>query len=95
MARGWPTSFRLPLRALGEIEILVAGEVVFGLVGVDGQRIEIFDALRRLRLCVPFMKGAVQVLRDSAAQVRATSTLSLSLSNWLSRCVASCWPPPR
>jgi hypothetical protein len=58
MARGWPTSFRLPLRALSEIEILIAGEVVFGLVGVD-------DALRRLRLCIPFMKGAVQVLRDS------------------------------
>jgi len=53
MARGWPTSFRLPLCALGEIEILIAGEVVFALVGVDGQRIEIFDALRRLRLCVP------------------------------------------
>lgn len=70
MARGWPTSFRLPLRALGEIEILIAGDVVFGLVGVDGQRIEIFDALRRLRLCVPFMKGAAQVLCDSAAQVR-------------------------
>ena len=53
-----------------EIEVLFAGEVVFGQVRVDGQGIEKFAAFRRLRLRVPFVKGAVEVLRHSAAQVQ-------------------------
>jgi hypothetical protein len=39
------------------------------MIGIDGQRVEIFNALRALGLGVPFGKRAVQVLRDSTAHV--------------------------
>ena len=53
-----------------EIKVLLAGEVVFGEVRIDGQGIEIFAALRRLRLREPFMEGAVEVLGYGAAHVQ-------------------------
>src|ERR1017187_3441330 len=66
---GLPYEFQAALGAGDEIKVLFTREVVFGQVRVDGHGIEIFAALRRLRLRVPFMKRPVQVLRDSAAQV--------------------------
>ena len=39
------------------------------MVRIDGERVEILDALRRLGLRIPFGKRAVEVLRDGAAHV--------------------------
>ena len=75
-----------------EIVIVLAVEGALRVVGIEGQRIEILDALRRLGLGIPFGKGAVQVLRDGAAHVDDfNAVLSYALSRW----VASCCPPAR
>jgi hypothetical protein len=67
---GLPHQVQAALCACDEIEVLFAGEVVFGEIRIDGQGLEIFAALRRLGLRVPFVKSAVEVLRHSAAQVQ-------------------------
>lgn len=53
--------------ALDQFEILRAGKAALRRIGIDGQAIEIFEAFRRPRLRLPFLKGAVQVVRDGAA----------------------------
>jgi hypothetical protein len=53
--------------ALDQIEILRAGETALRGIRIDGQAVEIFAAVRRRRLRLPFLKGAVQVLRDGAS----------------------------
>ena len=55
--------------AADEIVIVLAVEGALRVVGIDGQRVEILDALRGLGLGIPFGKRAVQVLRDGAAHV--------------------------
>ena len=55
--------------AVDEIVIVIAVEEALPVVGIDGERVEILDALRRLGLRIPFGKGAVEVRRDGAAHV--------------------------
>ena len=55
--------------AADEIVIVLAVERALRVVRIDGERVEILDALRSLGLRVPFGKRAVQVLRDRAAHV--------------------------
>jgi len=66
---GLPYQIEAVLGACDEIEVLFAGEAVFGQVRVDRQGIEILAALGRLRLRVPLVKGPVEVLRHSTAQI--------------------------
>lgn len=67
----------LVLGAADEIVIMLAIVGALRMVGIDGKRVEILDALRRLGFRVPFGKRAVKVRRDST-RTSATSTLSLS-----------------
>ncbi len=57
------------LGARDEVEILIAGQVVFRLVGVDGQAIQVFLAARCARHRPRLGEGTVQILGDEAAHV--------------------------
>ncbi len=56
-------------RAADEIVVVLAGEGTLRVVGVDGQGVELFTAVRGFCFRVPFGKRAVQVLRNGAPHV--------------------------
>ena len=68
-ARGWLKSPRPVFGAADEIVIVLAVVGTLPVVGIDGQRVEIFLALRRPGFRIPFGKRAVEVLRDGAAHL--------------------------
>src|ERR1019366_3742351 len=52
-----------------EIEILFPRKRSLPVIGIDRETVEIFPALRRLGLCPPFGKSAMEILGDGAANV--------------------------
>ena len=58
------------LDAADEIKILLVGETVFVLPGIDGQGIEVFAGFGGLGLDFPFAERAMQVLRHRAAHIQ-------------------------
>src|SRR6266436_701801 len=57
-------------RAADEIVIVLAGVGALGVVGVDGQGVEILAAVRGSCFGIPLSERAMQVLRDRAAHFR-------------------------
>ena len=63
------------LGTIDKFVVKIAGKRSLTMVGIDGEGVQVFVALRCCCLRLPFSEGAMQILRDGAAHVGCLDTV--------------------